>query len=81
MNDTIPNVPWCVSNDSKNFVLNYLNAFSVGRGRGPPNGGPNNGVAAEAVGFKGRSVALRSSNGEAATEEGVEGKEVRVRRD
>ncbi|GFW01517.1 hypothetical protein TNCV_5137001 [Trichonephila clavipes] len=37
-----------------------------------------NGVAAEAVGFKDRSVTLRSSNGEAATEKGVESVEKKL---
>ncbi|GFV18336.1 hypothetical protein TNCV_2512351 [Trichonephila clavipes] len=40
-----------------------------------------NGVAAEAVGFKDRSVTLRSSNGEAATEKGVESVEKKFVRD
>ncbi|GFV12460.1 hypothetical protein TNCV_1792391 [Trichonephila clavipes] len=40
-----------------------------------------NGVAAEAVGFRDRSVTLRSSNGEAATEKGVESVEKKLVRD
>ncbi|GFW88219.1 hypothetical protein TNCV_2649121 [Trichonephila clavipes] len=38
-------------------------------------------AAAEAVGFKDRSVTLRSSNGEAATEKGVESVEKKLVRD
>ncbi|GFU07288.1 DDE_3 domain-containing protein [Trichonephila clavipes] len=40
MYDTISNEPRCVSNDSKNFVLNDLNAFCMGRDRCLPYGGP-----------------------------------------